>query len=41
MRYIRSEQVSTGDHVEHIILDLSGEIKIEKLFAMFRILSDH
>jgi len=31
MRYIRSEQASTGDGVEHIILDLSGEIKIQKI----------
>jgi len=25
MRYIRSEQSSTGENVEHIVLDLSGE----------------
>ena len=26
MRYIRSEQSSNGDAIEHIILDLSGKI---------------
>ncbi|KAK8470509.1 hypothetical protein PHAVU_004G161600 [Phaseolus vulgaris] len=29
MRYIRSEQASTGDGVEHIILDLSGVTSID------------
>jgi len=41
MRYSWSDQAFTGDHVEHIIIDLSGEIKIEILFTMFRILSNH